>query len=74
MNIVLLFSYYYENNIILFVSLEVHAFERGFHDKGFTFFKKGITKRGIHVNPLNHPGYGREALKSNFQAMHFPRF
>ena len=37
--------------LFFFISLEVHAFERGVHDKGFTFLKskfifleKGITK------------------------------
>ena len=40
--------------------------KNGVHDKGFTFWKKGCSyfwkrgfiKRGVHVNPLNPPGYG----------------
>ena len=40
---IILFSYYYENNIIIFILLEVHAFKmEGVHDKGFTFLKKGV--------------------------------
>ena len=61
MKILLLFSYYYENSIIIYILLEFHAFEReGFtirgHIKGgLLFFEKGIHKKGVLVNPLNPP-------------------
>ena len=42
---IILFSYYYENNIIIFILLEVYAFER----ERFTI--RGLHKKGVHVNP-----------------------
>ena len=60
---IILFSYYYENSIIV-ILLEVHAFESaGVHDKGAHikrgsyFWKRGF-RMGVHANPLNPPGYG----------------